>query len=98
MKLTAKRAFASSSANCIFVLIDDGLGFALQAKRHARADVSASRSHRSCAARVLAEIGHSHMQDRPANSATPMLQAGQTGPELGFRLNAWPGRRDAARP
>jgi hypothetical protein len=28
--------FASSSANCIFVVIDDGLGFALQAKRHAR--------------------------------------------------------------
>ena len=36
MKLTAKRAFASSSANCIFVVIDDALGFALQAKRHAR--------------------------------------------------------------
>jgi hypothetical protein len=28
--------------------LDDGPGFALQAKRHARADVSASRSHRSC--------------------------------------------------
>ena len=38
------------------------------------------------AARVLAEIGHSLMQDRPANSATPMLQAGQTGSELGFKL------------
>jgi hypothetical protein len=25
-----------------------------------------------------------------------MLEAGQTGPELGFRLNGWPGRRDAA--
>ena len=25
-----------------------------------------------------------------------MSQAGQTGPELGFSLNAWPGRRDAA--
>jgi hypothetical protein len=44
------------------------------------------------------ETGHSQMQNRPRNSATPMSEAGQTGPELGFSLNAWPGRRDAARP
>jgi len=61
---------------------DVGIGH----KTHARADVSASRSHRSCNARVLAEIGHSQMQDRPANSATRMLKAGQMGPELGFKL------------
>jgi hypothetical protein len=47
---------------------------------------------------VLTEIGHSQMQSRPANSATPMSHTGQTGPELGFSLIAWPGRRDAARP
>ena len=44
---------------------------------------------------VLAEIRHSKMQNRPPNSATPMSHTGQTGPELGFSLNAWPGRRDA---
>jgi hypothetical protein len=48
--------------------------------------------------RVLAEIGQSQMQNRPANSATPMLEAGQTELEFGFSLNAWLGRRDAARP
>ena len=44
------------------------------------------------------QIGHSQMQSRPANSATPMSHTGQTGPELGFSLIAWLGRRDAARP
>ena len=52
----------------------------------------------SCGARGTAEIDHSQMQNRPANSATPMSQAGQTGPELGFSLNGWLGREDAARP
>jgi hypothetical protein len=47
---------------------------------------------------ALAEISHPQMQSRPAISATPMSQAGQTGPQLGFNLNGWPGRRDAARP
>jgi hypothetical protein len=41
----------------------------------------------------LAELGHSQMQKRPPNSATPMSQAGETVPELGFSLNPWPGRR-----
>ena len=46
---------------------------------------------------VLAEISHSKIKNRPANSATPMLEAGQTGPEFGFILNEWLGRRNAAR-